>query len=232
MFFSALAGLVLNLLFATVLIAQTEPSDRQLVIWASEPAGQNWDAAYPVGNGRLGAMPFGNFPEERVLINEETIWARSEKVPVPEDSIVGLNRMVELEAAGDYEAVDAIFMRDIFRPSGRPNAHRPDSYQLLGWLGVRYAGVAELKESYRSLDLKTGIARSIHTLDDDTIVTQSVFASESDDVIIMSITSTNPLTVQISLDDSTIEGGDLVKSTAAEGVAATAFVSRVRALPA
>ena len=48
----------------------------ELVIWDDRPAEQ-WDTAYPVGNGRLGAMPFGQFPQEMILINEETIWARS-----------------------------------------------------------------------------------------------------------------------------------------------------------
>lgn len=48
-----------------------------LVIWDDTPAA-NWDVAYPVGNGRLGAMPFANFPKEKILINEESIWGRSD----------------------------------------------------------------------------------------------------------------------------------------------------------
>ncbi len=36
-----------------------------LIIWDDAGAGDKWDLAYPVGNGRLGAMPFGNFPRRR-----------------------------------------------------------------------------------------------------------------------------------------------------------------------
>ncbi|MCH5375410.1 MAG: glycoside hydrolase family 95 protein, partial [Planctomycetes bacterium] len=45
------------------------------VITATVPA-DNWELAFPVGNGRLGAMAFGDFPRSRILLNEETIWAK------------------------------------------------------------------------------------------------------------------------------------------------------------
>lgn len=38
---------------------------KSLMIWDNAGAGDRWDIAYPVGNGRLGAMPFGNFPNEK-----------------------------------------------------------------------------------------------------------------------------------------------------------------------
>ncbi len=33
-----------------------------------------WPDALPVGNGRLGAMVFGNTAKERLQLNEETVW--------------------------------------------------------------------------------------------------------------------------------------------------------------
>src|SRR5919198_566719 len=45
-----------------------------LRLWYRRPAA-NWNEALPVGNGRLAAMVFGGFPEERIQINEDTVWA-------------------------------------------------------------------------------------------------------------------------------------------------------------
>ena len=83
-----------------------------LVIWDDGPA-KKWDVAYPVGNGRVGAMPFGAFPEERVLVNEETIWQRKPGMVMPEDGFQRLEKVRELEAAGDYEGADRYFEKNI-----------------------------------------------------------------------------------------------------------------------
>jgi alpha-L-fucosidase 2 len=44
------------------------------LLWYESPAGA-WEEALPVGNGRLGAMVFGRFDEERIQLNEETYWS-------------------------------------------------------------------------------------------------------------------------------------------------------------
>src|SRR3954468_18129493 len=40
----------------------------------SAPA-QKWVEALPVGNGRLGAMVFGGWHDERLALNEATFWS-------------------------------------------------------------------------------------------------------------------------------------------------------------
>ena len=46
-----------------------------LALWYDEPAGTDWLRALPIGNGRLGAMVFGNVDTERLQLNEDTVWA-------------------------------------------------------------------------------------------------------------------------------------------------------------
>src|SRR5918999_5595216 len=46
-----------------------------MALWYDEPAGSDWLRALPVGNGRLGAMVFGNVDTERLQLNEDTLWA-------------------------------------------------------------------------------------------------------------------------------------------------------------
>ena len=37
-------------------------------------SGWDWNKALPVGNGRLGAMVFGNKTHEKLQLNEDTMW--------------------------------------------------------------------------------------------------------------------------------------------------------------
>ena len=46
-----------------------------MALWYDEPAGTDWLRALPIGNGRLGAMVFGNVDTERLQLNEDTLWA-------------------------------------------------------------------------------------------------------------------------------------------------------------
>ena len=185
------------------------PAGRDLVIWDNKPAGNKWDIAYPVGNGRMGAMPFGNFPEEKILINEESIWSRSGKMAMPDNSFEHLEKVRELEAAGDYQGADRHFEKTLM------DGRNPDGYQLVGWLQIVYQDAGELKETYRELDLKTGVARNVYTLADGGKITQKVFAGGADDVIAVTISATKKIGVRVSLDGGVIENGDIVKTASA-----------------
>ena len=45
----------------------------RLKLWYRQPA-QDWNEALPIGNGRLGAMIFGKTDQERIQLNEDSIW--------------------------------------------------------------------------------------------------------------------------------------------------------------
>src|SRR6266566_1855327 len=79
---SALAGAVLPFALRGSRfdgLAPVAPEDdpipsRPLVLWYDKPASQ-WVEALPVGNGRLGAMVFGGSSNERLQLNEDTLYA-------------------------------------------------------------------------------------------------------------------------------------------------------------
>src|SRR3954471_1102613 len=56
-------------------------SSSSLGLWYREPA-LHWVEALPVGNGRLGAMVFGGVQEERLQLNDGTLWAGGPYNPV------------------------------------------------------------------------------------------------------------------------------------------------------
>jgi alpha-L-fucosidase 2 len=196
------------------------------VIW-DDAAATYWEDAYPVGNGRLGAMPYGTFPNERILLNEETIWAQLGKTHMEENGFPHFEKIRELEAAGDYKGADEYFKEHLSK-KGSPYKN-PNSYQLAGWLKLHYQNDAELVSTHRALDLQTGIATSIHKLSDGNTITQEVFVSSPDDVIVISIKSDKPIDVIATMDGSCIGQGDLVLTGQADGALGTQFQNRLRA---
>ena len=191
------------------------------ILWDDRPANA-WDLAYPVGNGRLGAMPFGEFPNEKILLNEETIWARSGPHVMPDDSFAHLEKMRELEAAGDYEATDRYFEKHL------QDAIRPDSYQLAGWLNLEFFEVGAAVKTHRALDLKTGIAESFHRLADGSTIAQETFVSAVDDVIVIHLRADKPVSLRLSMAGAEVVDGDLVKTSIAPDDSATGFLCRAR----
>src|SRR5678810_1402180 len=48
-----------------------------LKLWYNKPSGKVWENALPIGNGRLGAMIYGNVNTETIQLNEHTVWSGS-----------------------------------------------------------------------------------------------------------------------------------------------------------
>src|ERR1700682_554581 len=49
--------------------------DSLLKLWYDQPAGKIWEAALPLGNGRIGAMVYGNTDSECIKLNESSVWS-------------------------------------------------------------------------------------------------------------------------------------------------------------
>ena len=54
--------------------AQAPAASSASVLWFPAPAA-NWNEALPVANGRLAAMVFGGVRDERLQLNEDSVWA-------------------------------------------------------------------------------------------------------------------------------------------------------------
>ena len=93
---------------------------------------------------------------------------------------------------------------------------------------MRYEKTGALRETRRELDLRTGVARSVHVLADGSRVTQEVFAGK--EAVVVVVTADEPVGLAVSMDGAAVEGRDLVKRGVADGEGATRFVCRARAL--
>jgi hypothetical protein len=77
-------------------------------LWSDRPA-TNWHEAFPLGNGRLGAMVFGGVELERLQLNEESVWSGSPQDAENPDSIKYLPEIRRLLFAGKYAEAQARF---------------------------------------------------------------------------------------------------------------------------
>ena len=60
---------------------------RGMTVKFNEPA-KEWVEAFPIGNGRLGAMVYGGVDEESIRLNEETLWSGRPVDPNPNPEAV------------------------------------------------------------------------------------------------------------------------------------------------
>lgn len=164
-----------------------------LALWYAKPA-EKWTDALPVGNGRLGAMVFGGIREERLQLNEDTLWSgypRDWNNPDAKQHLAEIRRLV-LEQE-DYQAADRLCQK----MQGPYN----QSYLPLGNLRLTFDGVENATAYRRDLDLDSAIARVAFRVGDAEF-TREVFASAPDQVIVVRLTSSKPgrLTLTIALD--------------------------------
>ena len=194
-----------SLLSTPNLLAQ---NDTVLKLWYNKPAEQ-WVEALPVGNGRLGAMIFGNPYREKIQLNENTVWAGQPNRNDNPDAKEALPEVRKLIFKGKYkEAQDLVNQKFISKISnGMP-------YQTVGNLYLSFPGHENYTNFYRELDIEKAIATTHYNVGD-VIYKRETFVSIPDQVIIMRISASKPgkLNFAASMDrpsqiDISTEGND------------------------
>ena len=81
-------------------------------LWYDQPAVE-WVEALPIGNGRLGAMVFGDPAHDRLQLNEDTVWAGEPGNNLPEGFLEKLPDARRLIFEGQYQEAEALLMQII-----------------------------------------------------------------------------------------------------------------------
>ena len=175
---------VLPISFAALADAQvqflgsaTAPSEA-LSLWYRRPASQ-WVEALPVGNGHLGAMVFGGVGQERLQLNEDTLWAGEPYDPVNSQARQALPEVRRLVFDGKYrEAAKLISAKVMSRPLGQM------PYETAGDLMLAFPESTSVENYRRDLNLDTAVATVDYT-DRGIRFTRQVFASPAHRVIVV-----------------------------------------------
>lgn len=185
----------------TTLQAYTEPIRKDMrshIIRDNKPA-TKWQHAYPVGNGRLGAMPWGDYPNEQILLNEETIWQGRNSMQNSMESMFIIEEIRNLLWAEKYKEAQEMVHNDFLAKEVTPRAYQP-----LGYLKINYKASDQVsaKNYYRSLSLNDGVAKTEFKTTNGYYIRQEVFASHPDKVIVVSLQSLNhkKLSLEVSMD--------------------------------
>ena len=99
-------------------------------LWYQKPADE-WEEALPLGNGRLGAMVFGQIQKEQIQVNEESIWYGKRRERINPDAKENLPKIREYIRNGQIQKAQKLMSLAM---TGCPYGER--MYQTLGEISI------------------------------------------------------------------------------------------------
>ncbi len=136
--------------------ASLSPHRRSNMLWYRQSAAR-WEEALPLGNGRLGAMIFGGVGQERLQLNEDTLWSGAPYNPDNPDARAALPKVRDLLAQGKYAEATTLADADMMA--------RPLRQMAYGTLGDVLLSMHDLHApaSYeRNLGLTNAVASTVY----------------------------------------------------------------------
>jgi alpha-L-fucosidase 2 len=168
------------LLVAANVLAQPKPG---LKLWYKQPSGRVWENALPIGNGRMGAMVYGNVERETIQLNEHTVWSGS---PNRNDNPLALDSLAiirQLIFEGKQKEAERIANRVIITKKSHGQKFEP-----IGSLQLSFNGHEDFTNYHRELDIERAVTKTTYTSNGVTY-TREAFASFPDRVVVMRLTA-------------------------------------------
>lgn len=168
-------------------------------LWYQKPADE-WEEALPLGNGRLGAMVFGQIQKEQIQVNEESIWYGKRRERINPDAKENLPKIREYIRNGQIQNAQKLMSLAM---TGCPYGER--MYQTLGEISIEMDLPEEKIEKdadsainttyYRELDLSKAVCHVQYDCEKSegkTIKIESTyFISHPDDCMIVHMKASN-----------------------------------------
>jgi alpha-L-fucosidase 2 len=161
------------------------------VLFYTHPA-REWNQALPLGNGRLGAMVFGNVTGERIQLNEHSLWMGGPRDTNNPEALKHLDEVRRLLFAG--MPVEAYAVAEKYS-MGQP--FRLESYQSLGDLRLTFDHEGTPDDYRFELDIDSAVARVSYRLAG-VRYTREVFVSHPAQAIVMRLTADAPGKISVS----------------------------------
>jgi len=196
--------------------AAAEPGP--MVLWYDGPAGK-WVEANPLGNGRLGATVFGQAENERIQLNEDTLWFGEPHDYSHPGAAEYLPQLRNLLFAGKQREAEQVAMQHFMSVPLRQTPYQPCCDLLLAFPGHK-----DVTGYRRELDIDRAVSTVAYEVDG-TRFTREVFVSHPDDVIVVRITADKPGKLGFT---ATLDTPHEEKSLVAAGPRQLALRGRVR----
>lgn len=180
------AGAMLTPVAWTATASAQALAANDFALWYDESAGTDWLRALPIGNGRLGAMVFGNADTERLQLNEDTVWAGGPHDYSNPQGASALTQIRQLVFTNQWSQAQSLIDQNMLgRPAGQL------AYQTVGDLRLAFPTGAGVSAYNRNLDLTTATT-TVSYLQNGVRYLREVFASAPDQVIAMRLTADRP----------------------------------------
>jgi alpha-L-fucosidase 2 len=188
----ALKILLFSIVASVTVSCDTSTNEQHdLKLWYDKPA-ENWNEALPIGNGRLGAMIFGNPETEHLQLNEETIWAGGPHNNVNPEVAPYLKKVRDLIFEGKYEESHKVANENIVAyQNGMP-------YQTMGDLYISFPEHENFTNYYRELDITNAISKVNYTVNE-IDYEREIFSSFTDQVIKVKLTASKPNSINLKV---------------------------------
>ncbi|NOU92232.1 glycoside hydrolase family 95 protein [Paenibacillus sp. LMG 31456] len=155
-------------------------------LWYEGPAGK-WQEALPIGNGRLGGMVFGTVAQEKIQLNEDSVWYGGPKKANNSEALHYVPEIRRLLAEGKQQEAEHLSRMGLM---SAPKYLHP--YQPLGDLLIYMLGHDRQPEAYhRELDLETAVASVTYKLDGFDYK-REYFSSAVDHILVVRLTTNKP----------------------------------------
>jgi len=121
-------------------------------LWYDKPS-EVWTDALPLGNGAIGAMVYGGVAQERICLNEETIWAGQPNRNANPHAPEALPKVRQLIYEGKNKEA-----RDLATSKIMSNTNWGMPYQPFGDLNISFPGHIDYSGYYRELSIDSAYA--------------------------------------------------------------------------
>ena len=182
-------------------------SKQNLKLWYKQPSGETWENALPIGNGRSGAMVYGNVEKEIIQLNEHTVWSGSPNRNDNPLSLDSLHIIRKLIFEGKQKEAERIANRVIITKKSHGQMFQPVGNLLLSFLGHE-----NYTNYFRELDLEKAVTKTTYSIAGVTY-TREAFASFPDRVIIVRLTASKPGSLSFTASFSTLHNNPQIKTT-------------------
>ena len=187
--------------------SQNQPA---LKLWYTTESGKTWENALPIGNGRLGAMIYGNPAKEIIQLNENTLWSGSPNRndnPLAIDSLAQIRKLI---FEGRQKEAEQLANRIIISKTSQGQMFEP-----AGELNLSFQGHDQYTDYYRELDIEKAIATTKYKAGPVTY-TREVLASFTDRVIVLRLTANKPGSISFTTTYSTPQPNVTIKTNSAK----------------
>ena len=150
-----------------------------------------WNEALPLGNGRIGAMVYGGALNERVSLNEDTLWSGYPTYYNNPEAYDAYKEAQALVKQGEYGKAQELIEKKF-------TSLWSQLYMPLGDMHLYMQERGAVTNYSRALDMSTGVHRVEYEMNGAKYV-REMFVSEPDQVMAVRLTCDRPASITFEL---------------------------------